>query len=99
MKYLKLQLKGSKQEVLDDILALEWNDQKVFPNWPEGYQISLRPGERFIVTDPRQEVLEPGQYSKDGEEVVPPVLGSWISNLVLPENYPTENFKTINGSV
>ena len=94
MNYTKITLKGLLADVLFDIHSLEWNNELVYPNYPEDYEKPFSAFERFIVTPPRQEIITPGTYNEAGEEITPPVLGDYISHLVLPADYDTSHFIT-----
>jgi len=94
MGYTKVKLKGTKAELINDIKRLTFNDELVYPNYPADYQKSFGNLNRFIVTTPSQEVITPGTYNEAGEETTPPVLGDFISKLVLPEGYDTASLVT-----
>lgn len=95
MTYTKLTLKGSLAAVLADIQSILKDGSPIYPNYPEDYeQIGDSVHDRFIVTPPRQEILTPGTYNELGEEITPPVLGDYISHLVLPAGYDTSHFIT-----
>lgn len=95
MSYVKATLKGTKAAVEADIKGLMWNGEAVYPDYPEGYERSFGPFDRFIVTEPRQEVVSPGEYAEDGTQTKAPVLGDWVSHLVLPHGYDTDSLATI----
>ena len=93
--YTKEILKGSKSAVLADIKSIQHNGLPIYPNYPEDYeQIGTSVHDRFVVTPPRQEILTPATYNEAGEEITPPVMGDFISKLVLPEGYDTSHFST-----
>ena len=95
MSYTKVTLKASLEAVLADIQSILKDDSPVYPNYPEDYeQIGASVYDRFIVTPPRQEIITPGTYNELGEEITPPVLGDYISHLVLPAGYDTSHFIT-----
>lgn len=95
MHYLHIRLKASVEaEVEADIQSLQWNGEAVYPNYPEDYERSFGAHDRFVVTPPRQEVLTPGQYAEDGSEITAPVLGDWVSHLVLPASYDPSHLQT-----
>lgn len=95
MSFIKTTLKGSKAAVVADIKGLMWNGEAVYPDYPEGYERSFGPFDRFIVTEPRQEVVSPGEYAEDGTQTKAPVLGDWVSHLVLPLGYDTSGLQTL----
>jgi|GEM_PF-3108620 len=94
MNYTKTTLKGTKVAVEADIKGLMWDGESVYPNYPEGYERSFGPFDRFIVTEPRQEVVSPGEYAEDSTLTKAPVLGDWVSHLVLPQGFDISNIKT-----
>ena len=59
------------------------------------YRLQIDAFERFVVTEPRQEILTPGEYAENGTEITPPVLRNWVSHLVLPLAYDTSNLNTL----
>ena len=88
MEYHRLTLKGSKADVIEDI-------KKVYPEYPEDYErIGESVHERFIVTEPRQEVIEPAEIDENGNETKAAILGDWKSNLVLPISFDISVFNT-----
>ena len=95
MNYTKATLQGTLEAVLNDIKNIEYKGDKVYPNYPEGYEV-MGDGvlDRFIVTSPRQEVITPATYNDQGEEITPAVLGDWKSKLVLPSGFDVSIFKT-----
>ncbi len=95
MSYQKAKLSASTKEAIEaDIKALTWKGETVYPDWPQGYEVSFAPRERFIVTEPRQEVTSSAVYDENGKEITPPVLGNWTCKLVLPSGYPVETLNT-----
>lgn len=81
--------------VLADIKSIQHNGSSIYPNYPEDYeQMGTSVHDRFIVTPPRQEVLNPATYNGAGEETTPAVMGEFISKLVLPAGYDTSHFST-----
>lgn len=95
MSFQRATLKGTKAAVEADIKGLMWEGESVYPNYPQGYEKSFGPFERFVITPPTQEVLVLGEYSEDGSEITPPQMGDWVSHLVLPRGYDTESLSTI----
>ena len=95
MAHLKATLKGTKAAVLADIKNIEYQREKVYPEYPNDYETSFGALNRFIVTEPRQEVITPATYNDQGEEITPAVLGDWVSKLVLPSGFDTSVFNTI----
>lgn len=96
MNYLKKTLSAPTLEaILNDIKSMMWKGEAVYPDYPNDYEKSFGPGERFIVTVPKQDILEDGKYAEDGTEITPPVVGNWESILVLPLNFDTSIFKTL----
>lgn len=96
MKYVKLKLSAADEDmVLADIKSLTWEGGLVYPNYPQDYEKSFNSLDRFIVTEPRQEVVIPAIFDKTGEETAPAVLGDWVSRLVLPAGYDTSHLKTL----
>lgn len=96
MSYQKATLSASTKEAIEtDIKSLTWNGVHVYPDWPQGYERSFGTRDRFVVTEPRQEVIEPAIYDENGNEVTPSVLGDWKCKLVLPEGYPIESLQTL----
>ena len=96
MHYTKATLSAlTKEAIVADIKRLTWKEELVYPDWPQGYERSFDAFERFVVTEPRQEILTPGEYAENGTEITPPVLGNWVSHLVLPLAYDTSNLNTL----
>lgn len=96
MNYLKVKLKApTEASILTDIKGLSWKGEAVYPIYPEDYEKSFGPFERFVVTPPRQEVATPGEYDENGNEVSPPVFGDWFCYLVLPQGYDTSTLSTL----
>lgn len=93
MDYTRLELKGSKESVLADIRSIKRNGVLLYPNYPQGYEVSFGP-DRYIVTEPIQEQLSPAVIDENGIETTPAILGDWVSNLVLPPGYDTSEFTT-----
>ncbi len=97
MSYTKATLKASTKEAIEnDIKSITWKGEKVYPDYPDGYEISFGPKERFIVTEPRQELIEPAEYDSEGKEIKAPVMGDWISHLVLPLGFDTSSLNTLS---
>tara|TARA_R110002050_G_scaffold243066_1_gene379407 strand:+ start:25069 stop:25362 length:294 start_codon:yes stop_codon:yes gene_type:complete len=95
MTYTKVILKGSLELVRSDIKSIECDGIPIYINYPEGYEVTGNTvHDRFIVTPPRQEIITPGTYNELGEEITPPVMGDYISHLVLPAGYDTSHFIT-----
>tara|TARA_R110001592_G_scaffold268269_3_gene534533 strand:- start:44546 stop:44839 length:294 start_codon:yes stop_codon:yes gene_type:complete len=95
MNYTNLTLKGSLAAVLTDIKSIQNNGEPVYPNYPADYEtIGNTVHDRFIVTEPRQEVITPATFNQAGEEVSAAVLGDYVSILVLPAGYDTGHFQT-----
>ena len=95
MNYTKATLKGTLEAVLNDIKGLTWNGEIVYPDYPNDYEKSFAPFERFVVSQPRQEVITPAEFNEEGEETTPAVLGDWVCKLVLPLGYDTSTLNTI----
>lgn len=95
MKFIKTTLKGTKADVEADIKGLIWNGEAVYPDYPEGYERSFGPFKRFIVTEPRREILSPGEYDEWGSQIKAPILGDWVSLLVLPEGFDTSCLQSL----
>lgn len=95
MNYSKATLSAPNKEAIEaDIRILSWNGKPVYPDYPDGYEVSMGPYQRFVVTPPCQEVIAPGEYTEDGTEITTPVLGNWVCKLVLPFGYETSNLST-----
>lgn len=94
MNYKKLTLKGTLADIIADVKGITWNDELVYPNYPSDYE-KIIDGERFIITEPRQEILTQGEYNDQGEEITPPVMGDYVAHLVLPSSYDTSGLNTI----
>jgi hypothetical protein len=95
MEYTRVSLKGSKAAVLADIRSIQKDGEAVYPEYPEGYEVTGSSAfERYVVTPPRQELLTPATYNESDEEITPAVLGDFISKLVLPAGYDTSHFAT-----
>lgn len=93
--YTKLTLKGSYEAILGDIKNIEYKGEKVYPNFPENYEfIGDSVYDRFVVTEPRQMILEPAEFDAEGNETKSAVLGDWECKLVLPQGYDTSHFNT-----
>tara|TARA_R110001592_G_scaffold17518_2_gene73810 strand:- start:103040 stop:103330 length:291 start_codon:yes stop_codon:yes gene_type:complete len=93
--YIKATLKGSKSSVLADIKSIQKDGEAVYPDYPDGYEVTgSSVFDRYVVTPPRQEVITPGGYAEDGTETTAPVMGDWVSQLVLPAGYDTSHFIT-----
>lgn len=93
--YTKTTLKGSEAAVFADIKSIQKDGEALYPDYPEGYEkTGATVHDRYIVTPPRQEIITPGTYNELGEEITPPVLGDYISHLVLPTGYDTSHFNT-----
>ena len=88
MNNTRVKLKGSLENVTADIRGIEHQGKKVYPAYPEGYEI--RNGTKvFVVTPPAQEVITPG-----GEDT-PPVLSEYfVSYLILPADCDISFFQT-----
>ena len=96
MNHIKAILKGTLADVLADIKNLTLNGELVYPNYPDGYEVTgATVLDRFIVTEPRQEVLTPAEFSEEGEETSPAVMGDYIAKLVLPSGYDTSGLTTL----
>lgn len=96
MNYTKAKLTApTKEAIVNDIKGLMWKGETVYPDYPEDYEKSFGPFERFIVTEPRQEVITPGEYAEDGTQTKAPVMGDWVSHLVLPQGYDLDSLATI----
>lgn len=96
MNYTKDTLKATtKQAIIDDIKSLTWNEEQVYPDYPEDYEKSFGPFERFVVSGIRQEVLEPAEFDAQGNETKAAVLGDWKCILVLPLGYDTSTLATL----
>lgn len=94
--YTKATLKAAtKEAIIDDIKSLTWNDEQVYPDFPNDYEKSFGPFERFVDTEPRQEVLEPAEFDAQGNETKAAVLGDWKCILVLPLGYDTSTLATL----
>lgn len=94
-KYIKVALSNpSKEAILIDIQSLTWNEEQVYPAYPDDYEKSFGPLCRFVVTEPRQMVKAPAVYDDNGNEVHGPIMGDWVSHLVLPKAYDTSHLKT-----
>lgn len=88
MEYQRLKLKGSLEAVLSDI-------KKVYPEYPEDYEkIGESVHERYIVTEPRQEVLEQAEFDENGNETKAAILGDYESTVVLPSSFDISVFST-----
>lgn len=97
MSYTKGQLSATtKKAVINDIKAIEWEGEPVYPDYPDGYEVAKSSFKRFIVTPPRREVLEPAEFDSDGNKVKAAKLGNWRSKLVLPEGFNLSVFKTLS---
>ena len=96
MNHKKATLKGTLANVLADIKSLTLNGELVYPNYPDGYEVTgATVLDRFIVTEPRQEVLTQGEYNDQGEEITAPIMGDYIAKLVLPSGYDTSGLTTL----
>ena len=95
MNYTKATLKGTLEAVLNDIKDIEYQGEKVYPEYPDNYEVTGDTvHDRFIVPPPKQEVLTAGEFNEEGEELTPPVMGEYISYLVLPAGYDISHLKT-----
>lgn len=97
MNYKKVKLSAAiKNMVLADIKSLSWQGEAVYPNYPKDYEKSFNSFDRFIITEPRQEIIKPAEFNEQGEETAPAVFGDWVSRLVLPAGYNTSHLKTLS---
>lgn len=97
MNYTKATLSAPTKEAIEaDIRQLSWYGNPVYPAYPDGYEVSLGPFDRFVVSPPRQEEITPGEYDQNGDLINPPVLGDWVCHLVLPFGYDTSHLNTLD---
>jgi hypothetical protein len=97
MEYTRVSLKGSLADVLADIKAIVKDGEPAYPEYPDGYEVtggSIH--ERFIVTQPRQEVIQSAEFDENENETKAAILGDWSSKLVLPAGYDVSHFNTLN---
>jgi len=94
MNLKQVPLQGTKEAIEIDIKALTWNGELVYPNWPNGYERTFNPHERFIVGVLTQLVTTPAIFNEQGSLIEPEVYGDWECILVLPANYDTSNILT-----
>lgn len=94
--YTKATLRAAtKAAIIADIKSIMHNDEPVYPDFPSDYEKSFGAFERYVVTEPRQIVLEPAEYDSSGNKTQAAVLGDWECKLVLPEGYDTSHLNTM----
>lgn len=96
MKYTKVNLEApTKEAILNDIRGIKWKGVEVYPDYPEGYELSFNSFERFVVTEPRQKVLVSPEFDDYGNQTKAAVLGNWECILVLPSEFDTGMLQTL----
>lgn len=94
--YTKATLKAAtKEAVIANIKSLTWNEEQVYPDFPNDYERSFGAFERFCVTTPRQIVLEQAEFDAQGNETKAAVMGDWECKLILPLGYDTSTLNTL----
>lgn len=94
--YTKATLRAAtKEAIIADIKALTWNEEQVYPDYPQDYEKSFGPFERFVVSEPRQVELEPAEFDAQGNQTKAAVMGDWECKLVLPLGYDTSHLSTL----
>lgn len=86
---------ATKEAIIADIKSIMHNGEPVYPDFPNDYEKSFGPFERYVVTEPRQIELEPAEYNAQGNQTKAAVLGDWECKLVLPLGYDTSHFLTL----
>lgn len=94
--YTKATLRAAtKEAIITDIKSITHNGEPVYPDFPNDYEKSFGPFERYIVTDSRQIELEPAEYDAQGNQTKAAVLGDWECKLVLPSGFDTSSLQTL----
>lgn len=94
--YTKATLYASaKEEIIAAIKSITRNGEAVYPDYPNDYEKSFGPFERYVVADLRQKELEPAEYDAQGNQTKAAVLKGWECKLVLPLGYDTSHLKTL----
>lgn len=96
MDYTKATLRAAtKEAIIVDIKSIMHNGEPVYPGFPNDYEKSFGPFERYVVSEPRQLVLEPAEFDAQGNQTKAAVLGDWECKLVLPLGHDTSHLSTL----
>lgn len=90
MNYTKATLQApTKEAIIADIKSIEWKGEAVYPDYPDGYEVSFAPFERFVIGSITQIIIEPGNENTD------PVLEDWQCKIVLPKGFDLSTLNTV----